>query len=234
MTNSMSKFLNIKYILFDVGNVLVYKVTHEDENVAKLLDLSREEYREILDKIIDRQTPKEKKQFKEMNTLEKEISYLNMLHKKICTYLGIKPTKKLIEKMTKCRTQGDFAVKDGVLESLESLSDKFKLGILSNAPPSRRHHELKIQGLYKYFDHIFISKEIGLYKPNPEIYQYALERIGYSEDEVLFVDDKIDYLQGAENAGLSNLILYLKNDKSEEEVNYPTIQNLKELVEILK
>lgn len=230
----MSKFSNIKYILFDAGNVLIYKVTHEDENVAKLLDLSRDEYTEILDRIIDSQTPKEKKLFKEMNTLEKEISYFNMLNKKICTYLDIQPTKELIEKMTKCRTQGDFAIKDGVLESIEILSDKFKLGILSNAPPSRRYHELKIQGLYKYFDHIFISKEIGLNKPNREIYHYALDKIGYPGDEVLFVDDKIEYLQGAKDAGLSNLILYLKNDQSEEEVNYPTIQNLKELVEILK
>jgi HAD superfamily hydrolase (TIGR01509 family) len=229
----MTNLSSIKYILFDVGNVLVYKVTHEDQNVAELVNLSREEYRELLDRVIKEQTPEEKSLFKNMNTLEKEISYLNMLHAKVCKELKIQPTNDLITKMTRCRTQGNFAIKEGVLNGLEILSKEYKLGILSNAPPSRRHHELKLENIDRFFDHIFISKEIGLSKPNPGIYKYVLENIGYTQEEVLFVDDKIDYLDGAKEEGFSKLIYYLKDNKENLDSNYQTINSFNELITLL-
>ena len=125
-------YSNIKYILFDAGNVLVYKRTHEDENVAKLINLTRPEYRALLDRLIEEQTDEEKQQFKDINTVEKEYIYLQVLHKKICIELNIDPDLELIEKMTQCRMKGDFALKDGIIETLTALSSKYSFGILSD------------------------------------------------------------------------------------------------------
>lgn len=221
---------NIKYILFDVGNVLVYKRTHEDENVAKLINLTRPEYRALLDRLIEEQTDEEKQQFKDINTVEKEYIYLQVLHKKICIELNIDPNPELIEKMTQCRMKGDFALKDGIIETLTTLSPKYSLGILSNALPSRRAHELKIQDLESFFSHIFISHEIGLEKPYPEIYEYALKKINIPVDQILFVDDKLDYLEGAERVGFKNLVMFKNKDLSDK---YPVIEDIRELLGML-
>jgi putative hydrolase of the HAD superfamily len=226
----MKKLKQPKYILFDVGNVLVYKVTHEDENAAKLLGMSRDNYRNLLDKLIENQSAEEKSEFANINTLEKEIAYLDRFHTKICKYLGFEYTVEFIDKLTKCRTEGDFALKDGVIEALSELSKKYRLGVFTNALPSRRHHELKKLGLEGFFEHIFISHEIVLSKPDPESYKYVLSRINCPVEDVLFVDDKIDYLEGAQKAGISNLVMYRHRD---DPMEYPMINNLKELVEFL-
>ncbi|MFA5633831.1 MAG: HAD family hydrolase [Candidatus Dojkabacteria bacterium] len=223
-------YSNIKYILFDAGNVLVYKRTHEDENVAKLINLTRPEYRALLDRLIEEQTDEEKQQFKDINTVEKEYIYLQVLHKKICIELNIDPDPELIEKMTQCRMRGDFALKDGIIETLTTLSSKYSLGILSNALPSRRAHELKIQNLESFFSHIFISHEIGLEKPDPEIYEYALKKINIPVNQILFVDDKLEYLEGAERVGFKNLVMFKNKDLSDQ---YPLIEDIKELVSML-
>jgi HAD superfamily hydrolase (TIGR01509 family) len=226
----MKKVKNPEYILFDVGNVLVYKVSHEDENVAKLLNLTREEYRKMLDKIIEEQTKSEKLAFKNMNTVKKEKAYLDKFHKKICNYLEIDFNTKFINKMTNCRMKGDFALKENTISTLKILGKKYRLGIFSNALPSRRVHELKIGNLYKYFDHIFISKEIGLEKPDPKAYEYVLSEIGVGGDKIMFVDDKIEYLKGAAAAGIDNLILYKNKEISKQ---YPMIGSLSELIDLL-
>ncbi len=223
-------YSNIKYILFDAGNVLVYKRTHEDENVAKLINLTRPEYRALLDRLIEEQTDEEKQQFKDINTVEKEYIYLQVLHKKICIELNIDPDLELIEKMTQCRMKGDFALKDGIIETLTALSSKYSFGILSNALPSRRVHELKIQNLESFFSHIFISHEIGLEKPDPEIYEYALKRINIPVNQILFVDDKLEYLEGAERVGFKNLVMFKNKDLSDK---YPVIEDIRELVSVL-
>lgn len=221
---------NIKYILFDVGNVLVYKKTHEDENVGKLVGLSREEYRELLDSVIANQTESENNQFRGIDTVEKEYTYLQELHRKICNILNIEPTDGLVEKMTMCRMKGDFVLKDGVIDTLRKLSDHSTLGILSNALPSRRVHELKIDNLDSFFKDIFISHEIGLSKPDVRVYEYVLERIGVDANEVLFVDDKYDYLKGAEKVGITNLVMVRDKDEAGK---YMAIDSITELLDIL-
>jgi putative hydrolase of the HAD superfamily len=229
----MHKFKNIKYILLDAGNVLFYKITHEDENIANLLNITKGEYRRILDKLIDEQSTEEKNEFKNMNTFEKEITYLNKLHKKICEYLNIDPTTEIIQKMTKYRIQGDYALKEDIIETLKKLKERYKLGILSNAPPSRRYHELKINNLDSYFDHIFISKELGLAKPNPEIFKYVLREIGYLSQEVLFIDDKFENLNIAKQVGIINLVLFNRDQKANNKTKHSTVNNLKEILSYL-
>jgi len=226
----MSSLKQPKYILFDVGNVLVYKVTHEDENVAKILNLTREKYRSVLDRLIEDQSDSEKREFKGMNTVGKEKEYLDNLHEKICNYLNIDFDKDFIDKMTDYRMKGDFALKEDTAEALELLSKKYVLGIFSNALPSRRTHELRINNIDRYFKHIFISKEIGVEKPDLNSYEYVLSQIGFKTEEIMFVDDKLDYLEGAKAAGIENLVL-LKNKEISDK--YIMFNNLLELANAL-
>jgi HAD superfamily hydrolase (TIGR01509 family) len=142
----------------------------------------------------------------------------------MCEYLNIEYDQKLIQKLTKYRTQGNYKLFTGLTETLERLSKKYKLGVLSNALPSRRHHELKIDNIDKYFDVVIISSEEGVRKPNREIYEIAIEKSGYKKEEILFIDDKVSYLDGAVNAGIENVALF----KTESE-KYETIDSMRNL-----
>ncbi|MEI7470354.1 MAG: HAD family phosphatase, partial [Chloroflexota bacterium] len=78
----------------------------------------------------------------------------------------------------------------------------FKIGIISNAPPSLRmtlQHRLHI---VDDFDHIVISAEVGVRKPHARIYEMALEGLDVIAKEAVFVDDLTENIDGARAAGL--------------------------------
>ena len=54
------------------------------------------------------------------------------------------------------------------------------------------------------FDELVLSCELGLLKPELEIYEAALDRAGALPSESLFVDDSADNVEGARRAGLSS------------------------------
>jgi HAD superfamily hydrolase (TIGR01509 family) len=215
---------NIKFIYFDGYNVLFYRTISEGENIAKELGFPPEKYQDIIDILVKQQGEELTKQFYNLSTLEEQIEYLDGLHKRMCEYLNIEYDQKLIQKLTKYRTQGNYKLFTGLTEALERLSKKYKLGVLSNALPSRRHHELKIDNIDKYFDVVIISSEEGVRKPNREIYEIAIEKSGYKKEEILFIDDKVSYLDGAVNAGIENVALF----KTESE-KYETIDSMRNL-----
>jgi HAD superfamily hydrolase (TIGR01509 family) len=215
---------NIKFIYFDGYNVLFYRTISEGENIANELGFPPEKYQDIIDILVKQQGEELTKQFYNLSTLEEQIEYLDGLHKRMCEYLNIEYDQKLIQKLTKYRTQGNYKLFTGLTETLERLSKKYKLGVLSNALPSRRHHELKIDDIDKYFDVIIISSEEGVRKPNREIYEIAIKRSGCKKEEILFIDDKVSYLDGAVNAGIENVALF----KTESE-KYETIDSMRNL-----
>ncbi len=165
-----------------------------------------------------------------LNTVEKEKSYLDRLHVKMAEYFKIQPTVKLIKELTNYRMKGDFRLRTGVIETLKNLRNKYGLVVVSNALPSRRVWEMKLGGLDSCFDKIYISFELGLHKPDPGFFKYVLKDLEVSGDEVIYVDDKIDYLNGAQRAGIKNLVLC--NSKVDD-LRYRTIKKFSDLGEVV-
>ena len=69
-----------------------------------------------------------------------------------------------------------------------------KIGILTNGNGEQQRRKLKKTKLLPYIDPnlIFISEEIGLAKPNPEIYKYVEKKTKHSGKEILFISDSWD------------------------------------------
>ena len=63
-------------------------------------------------------------------------------------------------------------------------------------------HEL---GIADCFDVFVTSAEIGVMKPDPRIYQVALERLGLSAPEAIFVDDFVQNVEAARRLGMGAL-----------------------------
>ena len=90
-----------------------------------------------------------------------------------------------------------------VLGMLQELEPRFQLAVLSNFD-GRLRMILEQLGISKLFKHVFVSSEIGAEKPDPEIFQRALNLIHLSADQVLHVGDDPDRdWKAARAAGLS-------------------------------
>jgi len=74
-------------------------------------------------------------------------------------------------------------------------------GCLSNMNPLH-WRELAGWPLTAQFEHRFISCELGLVKPDREIYEHATAAVGVNPERVLFLDDNLVNVQAARDSGL--------------------------------
>lgn len=92
------------------------------------------------------------------------------------------------------------------LDLLKSLRAKgYKVFMLSNtndAHWTRIEKENFPEPVSEYFDEIFLSHELGMAKPNANIYETVLKRIGAPAAECLFIDDAQVNCDAAENVGI--------------------------------
>lgn len=87
------------------------------------------------------------------------------------------------------------------------LKPKYKLAMVSNATGDSVRRKIPAEKL-NLFDEILVSGEVGLLKPDPELFQLALDRLSVTAGETVFVDDHKDYIDGAKQVGLQT-ILYI-------------------------
>ena len=95
------------------------------------------------------------------------------------------------------------------LSLLSSLKEQKRVFLLSNtnvihARCFKNSIRLEHRGaeLQSYFEAAYYSHEMGLRKPNPEIFQKLIERHGLDPTETLFIDDSIQHIEGAKLCGL--------------------------------
>jgi HAD superfamily hydrolase (TIGR01509 family) len=67
------------------------------------------------------------------------------------------------------------------------------------------------------FDVLVFSCVEGVMKPDRRIYEITLERLGSMAGQAVFIDDRQDYIQGAEDVGL-NTILFKSIDQVRDEL----------------
>ena len=60
------------------------------------------------------------------------------------------------------------------------------------------------------FDHVFVSHEVHLAKPDPEIYRHAIHEIGRPAEQCLFIDDTLLNVEAARQEGMQGAWLDLK------------------------
>jgi len=68
------------------------------------------------------------------------------------------------------------------------LSDGYRLSVISNAD-GRVQQQLDDIGMSPYFERVFDSELVGVSKPDPAIFQLALEELGLRSEDALFVGD---------------------------------------------
>jgi epoxide hydrolase-like predicted phosphatase len=118
----------------------------------------------------------------------------------------IKRLKRPHEEMTSIRDEffaGDIVDRD-ILNFLRGLRGKYKTGLISNAWSDLRDYIVR-EKMDDAFDHIIISAEVGVAKPEAEIFRIALEQAGVSPNEAVFVDDFYVNIEGCEKVGIKGI-----------------------------
>lgn len=92
----------------------------------------------------------------------------------------------------------------GAQEAVDCLARKYRLFIASNGTASVQHSRLTSAGLYRYFEKVFISQDIGYNKPAKEFFDGCFAQIpGFAPEKALMVGDSLtsDILGGI-NSGM--------------------------------
>lgn len=98
---------------------------------------------------------------------------------------------------------GDIVDRD-LLAFIRTLRPRTYTGVISNAWPDLREYMVE-QKFDDAFDHIVISAEVGVMKPEARIYQVALEQAGVSPSEAVFVDDMPANIEGCQAVGMRGI-----------------------------
>lgn len=99
-------------------------------------------------------------------------------------FAGLEPETAMLDLVRSAREAG---VRTGLI------SNSWGTGIYDRAP-------------LEIFDATVISGDVGLHKPQPEIYELGAERIGVAPADCVFVDDLRENVTGAEAVGMTAIL----------------------------
>lgn len=123
---------------------------------------------------------------------------------------------------------------DGVIELLDKLSKTHVMCIASNGVAVTQHTRLKNNDLNKYFEHIFISEEVGYQKPDVEFFNFIFQKLGdiYKKEVIIVGDNLMSDILGGINSGIDTCWINPKNTPIDNEVKPTYI--VKKVTDLLK
>lgn len=82
-----------------------------------------------------------------------------------------------------------------------------KTAVLSNTiAVYRRIHQREGISMKNGFDPIFYSWQVEMIKPNKGIFRLALKKLKSKPEEIVFIDDKLEHIQGAQQVGMMTIL----------------------------
>ncbi|PWB53588.1 MAG: hypothetical protein C3F13_09270 [Anaerolineales bacterium] len=181
----------IKAIIFDLGGVLLRTTDFaQREHLAARLGMSRSE----LEELIFWGESGSKAQRGEISIkqhLEYVRSVLNLSPEKFNEAIDI--------------FFAEDALDNDLVDYIRDLHRGFKTALLSNAANDLRKQIVKTWHIEDAFDTMVISGEVGMVKPDAQIYQLVLDRLGVKASEAVFVDDAQTNIDAAIQVGLCGI-----------------------------
>jgi len=95
---------------------------------------------------------------------------------------------------------------DGADELLGELHEKYDLHLITNGFEETQHIKIKAAAIGHFFDEIITSEAAGARKPDPKIFELALNRSGaHLKDSLMIGDDHEADIQGAQRFGMDQV-----------------------------
>ena len=120
-----------------------------------------------------------------------------------------------------------------VKEVLKNLKKKnFKLAILSNGTPSLLNELVKSNDLEELFDDIFSIETVGIYKPDPKVYNMPMKKYQIKAEEIAFLSSNTWDVSGGGNYGY-NAIWVNRNKSIFDNLDFKPSYEIDELTKLL-
>ncbi|MCB0495402.1 MAG: YjjG family noncanonical pyrimidine nucleotidase [Cyclobacteriaceae bacterium] len=120
----------------------------------------------------------------------------------------------------------------GARNVLEYLNGKYALHILSNGFDEIQYTKLEAAGIRHYFDKVITSGRAGFRKPQPEIFEFAVNEIGTTKEDCIMIGDNPGSdIEGAYYYGMDQVYFNTHNKECDITPNH-TIERLEELLQL--
>lgn len=123
-----------------------------------------------------------------------------------------------------------------VLACLDELRDLYTLGLITNGASCLQREKLTTADLDGYFDTVIVSAEFGVGKPDPSIFEHALDRLDVTAEQATMVGDSLARdIDGAIAVGLRGVWINRGGrSRPEGRTDVVEIATLSELPTVLK
>jgi putative hydrolase of the HAD superfamily len=181
----------VRGLLVDFGGVLTSNVFESFRRFCEREGLDPESVKEVF-----RENPEA---VAELRRVERGEMSEEEFAARLGELLGIKDADGLIDRLF-AEMRPDEAMIGAVRAAR---AGGVRTGLISNSWGAGRYDRSVFPEL---FDGVVISGEVGLHKPQPEIFELGAERIGLPPEECVFVDDLRENRAGAEAVGMTAVL----------------------------
>ncbi|MDO1499786.1 YjjG family noncanonical pyrimidine nucleotidase [Winogradskyella maritima] len=121
---------------------------------------------------------------------------------------------------------------DGTEDILKYLQDKYTLHIITNGFEEIQEKKMTTSNIRHYFKTVTNSEMVGVKKPNPKIFNFALDLANAKTHESIMIGDNLEAdIQGAANVGMKTILF--DYTKKYDNASYDKINKLSALAQYL-
>ncbi len=92
-----------------------------------------------------------------------------------------------------------------IIPIVENVRRHYRIAVLSNTCPSHWEKVLRISSVIKLFPDVFTSFQLGAMKPSPIVYEQVCVLMNVKPQEVIFIDDLKENIEGAIALGMKGI-----------------------------
>lgn len=185
----------IKVVIFDLAGVVLFPIRGTFNSLlAERLDVPLEGVERVMGDPTNDQW--------DLNEISDDAFYNHLL-----TELNQPLEKKAIIRKF---VIDDFYVDQEMLTLVRELHKSYTTALLTNFPAHVHDFLRSSWHMDGAFDHIIVSSDVGLIKPDPRIYQLSLERVNCLAHEAVFIDDRKVNIDAALALGIKSILFISK------------------------
>jgi putative hydrolase of the HAD superfamily len=177
----------IKAIVFDYGGVIKINDSDLIADICEYLNINKEDWL---------------KEYFQINDLDstQNVSFEDVFKMVTLKFNDEEEAQNHVLELMKSH-KGKYHLNNELIDTIKEFRNKgYKTALLSNNSIELRQRLID-DGIIDIFDEVIISAEVGLQKPQPGIFDILFKKLELKPDEVVFVDDTLRSLEGADSIG---------------------------------
>lgn len=225
--------LSLKAVTFDFGGTLVQGDLDKEAFGDQLSSYIRSLGVSVSEKQLRNASLSILEKLRKIRSSDREIP-LEDLYGIMLRKLGIPPKEYFLSQIHEFYIDSfKIELVEGVEDTLRRLMKKYRLAVISNASSNIVKYAIKKFDLQKYFDVVTVSRDVGIRKPDPRIFEYTFKELSVKPYEAVHVGDSIESdIIGAKKIGM--FAIWINREGLEDtSLSDCTIKSITELTAIL-